>query len=1251
MTVDVATLVFEFKSDSAVTAEERMDRLISKGEQLEAVSRRVRKATDFVSEGHRGAAGAAERATQTAMALANAEGAVERATQGAGRASAEVRAQRQLEAAAMRELVQATRAYERDQARAAAAAAKAAREQAAAVQALKASVDPLGAAQDRVNAELDEAVRLYKLGAISADQYENAISVLSTRLGAVDTMHQAAGKGAKLQAHELANLGSQFADIGVSLASGQALWLVAIQQGAQIGGIWGQAAGRGATLAATVKQLTDVVGGFLVRMAPLIAIVAAAGGAFLLWRKYVDDSKEALKLTTEASKNFAEVQGAVRDALGSAVEFADKYRLTNLGLTDALDKVLVSQNAAYGATMASIDANDTAGRSAARRAEMERLLTVSILKRAAAEAESRAKEADAAAKKAAGPARTFGVLAGIGLAGSPDALTVAAEAEALKFRKLGGEAAKKAAADEREYAKALNASADALMKAKLTLPEATKATASQGAAARVAAEGNQEAASATDELERALQQLLQTLETPAERAAREAAESIDLLNRGFNAGKISVDAYREAFERLNPVIVDVKDAQKAANVELRNTPADIGKVETATERLTREVQELAEAFDEVAYSVDGIVNAFRRGDFSRLGQDILRLRDGLKGAFSQGLGTGIGAAAGAAAPYVGGTGGRILGGVAAGAQIGSIIPGVGNLVGAAVGGILAAATSLLGGKKSNAGAGYDLITGQVSGKSRTDETTQAATQTGQAILQMQDVLRAAGISLGATVNGLVIGTRDLTQIYLSTGRTLTSAVGDATAAAQAALRGILEGATYASDAQRSLIEGLLAANKSVDEITAALQTYADAQKISGSIADEILRLTDPKAFDLQGVTRDIQAQRDAYKQLATDGYLTADQLATINGQLTTLEGLRLDEVTKRYADAQTEAAMTLEEKTRTLRGLDIEYQRILGNEAAAVAMERADVIAGLKGDADLIAAYTRNWAALDEAAQKAAKGLTETFEAAINITRKRLVTPTVRDPLSGVDVASMWRGADLAFQAANDNVTSMAERAMDAARAFGELQTSLKGYRDELLYGDKSALSADARYADLEKLFRSTANSAALGDQGAAGQLQSVIDQFLDASRSQFGSGAGYASDFARAIAALDAATGKVNAPTATLRALQGYDVFDPEGPTVAGRQDSPGFRGPYWEPNGSAGPGEPQNYTQRFPSGRPTPASNTMSKEDAEELKALLRRQNQLLEAANNQRGQAAVLTKEGLEGVKGEVRRGNKDRVRLAG
>jgi hypothetical protein len=46
----------------------------------------------------------------------------------------------------------------------------------------------------------------------------------------------------------------------------------------------------------------------------------------------------------------------------------------------------------------------------------------------------------------------------------------------------------------------------------------------------------------------------------------------------------------------------------------------------------------------------------------------------------------------------------------------------------------------------------------------------------------------------------------------------------------------------------------------------------------------------------------------AAKAAADAGYLTADQLATITGQLSTLEGLQIDQVMKKYATASTAAA-------------------------------------------------------------------------------------------------------------------------------------------------------------------------------------------------------------------------------------------------------------------------------------------------------------------------------------------------------
>lgn len=416
------------------------------------------------------------------------------------------------------------------------------------------------------------------------------------------------------------------------------------------------------------------------------------------------------------------------------------------------------------------------------------------------------------------------------------------------------------------------------------------------------------------------------------------------------------------------------EAQQLVNVELSTTPANIGKIKSPLEDLVEEARDLADAFDTVQFSLDDIFSSLKSGNIGRLVLNIQGLASSIPQLLAQGPG-GLASLGSIAANAIGGKAGRAIGGglgIAAsglglGAFAGSLTggaaltaAGLGGLVGpliAAAGpigiaaGALYAAAKLLnvGGKPSNKGAGFDLVTGQLSGNKRSAETEEAARGAGEAILGIQDALKAAGIGLTDTVKGLVIGTRDASQIYLASGRMLTSAVGDSGAAVDTALRALLDGATYVSEAQRKLVESALATGKGFDAIAEVLAKYEAAQKISGELADRILALTDPKAFDLDQVKDAIAAERAAAEQLAKDGVLTADQLATINGQLAQLEALEIDAVLARYSEAVEDAG----EAARRAAETQLDYAQGSWEEAvAALEASRDAEVAALEKTRD-----------------------------------------------------------------------------------------------------------------------------------------------------------------------------------------------------------------------------------------------------------------------------------------------------------
>lgn len=775
-----------------------------------------------------------------------------------------------------------------------------------------------------------------------------------------------AGRGARLASHEVMNLGRQMADLGTMAAMGASPLMLIASQGPQIADVFATAKSRGVGVKDALSDIAISSGRVLASWGPLIALGGTLAAGFLIWRNHADTLAEALEKTAEAAENFAKVQGTVTDALGQAATFTEKYKVANSGLTAALDGMISSQNSAYMETMAGIGAMDGASQAAARRAELERLATVAILRRAAAEAEARAKESDAAKETARKGAFGQGLITALGFSGSPEMLSMAQQAQATEFKRLGGEAAAKAAQQERDWAKALREQAEALMGAKLVIPEVTKATSDHAKAAREVAK-----------VEKA------TKDVAAERAAEARAQSVAYLlairteraewGLSANAIKERNDALAEMIALANgdwdlaeQIVKETTEYREQKRVldELidiaEQRDKSLSDYTDGLEEMRKTADKLSQAFADIQYSVDDMFASMRRGDIGGFLQNIHGLVSGIGTMLQQGP-QGYAALGSMAANAIGGKTGRAIGGGLgiAGAGLGvagyassiggaaalgglglsaSAIVSIAQLagpIGLAAGALYAAAKLLnVGGKPSNEGAGYSLVTGQFSGNKRTSDTEEAAKTAGDAIQGVQDTLRAAGIGLTDAVHGLVIGSRDLTQIYLTSGRTLYSAVGDSGAAVDAATRAILEGANYVSDAQKQLVMSALDAGKGFDAVAEVLAKYKSAQGIGASLDDEILRLTNAREFDLKQVRDAIALQRQSYIDLADQGIITADLLTSYLGKLAAIEGLQTAEVVKRYTVAANDNTEALAKAKETLADA---YQRERSEIEATIA--------------------------------------------------------------------------------------------------------------------------------------------------------------------------------------------------------------------------------------------------------------------------------------------------------------------------
>jgi len=532
----------------------------------------------------------------------------------------------------------------------------------------------------------------------------------------------------------------------------------------------------------------------------------------------------------------------------------------------------------------------------------------------------------------------------------------------------------------------------------------------------------------------------------------------------------------------------------------------------ATQRLRQAVYDAL-----LAKPIDMIINAVVRGLPGGAGGMSLMSAPGLLGAGA------------VAASMIGGRGGRAaasgLGAASMGLSAGSALMGAatmgtlgsGALAGAAMSiapmlgpigiaiGVGLALKELLKGKPTNAGAGISLVTGQLSGDKRTSETEQAARGAADAITAGAKILADAGIKATATVHGLVVGTRDPSQVYLTNGQTVTAAVGDAGAAAEAGLKAMLASATYATEAQKKLVESMVAAGKGFDDIAAALEGYKAAQAISGQIDDAILQLTDPRAWGLEELKRAQKEQRDSLKAASDAGYLSAEDFAAASAKLTKLETLQLQAKLKELGDAAGDAADALGfQKSVQDRILELtnptayKVKRINDDHAARVAEAQPMIAAGLLDPQILGQLEQLRQLELGQLADE------------VNQTAKAFQDARPR-LLAWIDQMRGGAAAELSPKAARAEALAQYQRELAKAQA-GDPNSiaNITGYADRLTEADKLATSsASARLALRNQLM---ADIGGLADRGAASaspaaaiaQLQIPLETIAQASAAQY---------------------------------------------------------------------------------------------------------------------------------------------------
>ena len=439
-------------------------------------------------------------------------------------------------------------------------------------------------------------------------------------------------------------------------------------------------------------------------------------------------------------------------------------------------------------------------------------------------------------------------------------------------------------------------------------------------------------------------------------------------------GRLKLAQQQEILDQQ--AIIDSKTASDAQKAEAEKRLKDLAVIHTNQLQIALAETSVYKRMSEAADAASGLKSAIASHDWAGIFDQMQRAVQTVEAAFqNQGLSGGLASLGAIAATTLGGKTGSALGtGITASVIAGGVasaLTGAGFLAGGGLFGGSALGSALLGAaaftgplapviglvaglatlftntKPSNftASAAFNGTSGvSLGGDKPNSSTTSLAQQAANSLLQAEQTLKAAGVTLTTTVAGLEIGQRDPSKITLSNGQVLNSGVGDASAAVDTALKAVLRGAQFTDQAEQKLVNSMLDAGKGFDDVVSALNNYQAAQAALTNVTNQIQQLTDPQAYDLGQVKANIDTQKKAAQAAADAGYITADQLSQVNAQLDRLSQLQIDQVMAKYGDAVAQAAaqQLAAEKATAAAAQQAADQQVQDAQAALSAARQAE---------------------------------------------------------------------------------------------------------------------------------------------------------------------------------------------------------------------------------------------------------------------------------------------------------------------
>lgn len=184
--------------------------------------------------------------------------------------------------------------------------------------------NPLFAASKRYEREVDLLNEALKRGVVGQSLYEQNLERLNAELAsgaagfgrAADQAQRFTGAASGMS-FQTGNIAAQFQDIGVQLAGGQSPFLIALQQGTQLNGVFTQMGG-------SVRGVASGLGSALMSLVSPLSLITigaiAAGGALVQW----------LMSSGEKAVTLDEALGNVSGAVGELQTITDLLSDTDL---------------------------------------------------------------------------------------------------------------------------------------------------------------------------------------------------------------------------------------------------------------------------------------------------------------------------------------------------------------------------------------------------------------------------------------------------------------------------------------------------------------------------------------------------------------------------------------------------------------------------------------------------------------------------------------------------------------------------------------------------------------------------------------------------------------------------------------------------------------------------------------------------------------------------------------------------------